>query len=272
MKTGIWSLPTSWLRTVRVAFLDISSVPNVRSGVVEVSHRLEKKVGGLSGSFRSRSLLSICQSETSSPLRSASGYSQASEWPLKSPSIRHWLSGSSMWPGERSLSTWQYALDTLICCFSKVMVIPWISAWLLVLTQKSWAGTEFLTRIAIPPLVLFSLSCLNSWYLLVLERCDPSSCVSCRHATSIFTSWSLSTSAIFLLYTSSAFHCRMFTFLVCVVVGFGLAAFALSPHLLALQGRVRWPPVTESGSFWGLGPGTLPPRWIPKDEHHLVES
>ena len=49
MRTGLWSLPPSWLRTVRVAFLDIYSVANTRSDVAEVSNHLEKKVGGSSG-------------------------------------------------------------------------------------------------------------------------------------------------------------------------------------------------------------------------------
>ena len=60
MRTGLWSLPPSWLRTIRVAFLDISSVANARSSVEEVSHRLEKKVVVSSVSFWSRTLLSIC--------------------------------------------------------------------------------------------------------------------------------------------------------------------------------------------------------------------
>ena len=49
--TGLWSLPPSCSRTVREAFLLMSFVAKARSGDVEVSHLLEKKVGGSSGSF-----------------------------------------------------------------------------------------------------------------------------------------------------------------------------------------------------------------------------
>ena len=48
MRTGLWSLPPSCIGTIGVAFLGISLVVNASSSVVEVSHRLEKKVGGSS--------------------------------------------------------------------------------------------------------------------------------------------------------------------------------------------------------------------------------
>ena len=49
---GLWSLPPSWLSTVLDAILERSLIAKARSGVVLLSHRLEKKVGGSSGSFR----------------------------------------------------------------------------------------------------------------------------------------------------------------------------------------------------------------------------
>ena len=124
MRTGFWSLLPSWFRTSGVAFLGVTLVANARSGVVEASHRLDKTAVGSSGSFKSRSLLSVCQFSTSSPLRSDAGHPQVSEGLLKSPNTRHWLSGSSMWSRERSLSTGQYSLNILICWFCKVIVTP----------------------------------------------------------------------------------------------------------------------------------------------------
>ena len=76
---GLWSLLPSWLSTVLDAILERSLVAKARSGVVLLSHRLEKKVGGSLGSFRRTRPLSTCQSSTSSPLRSASSQPHASE-------------------------------------------------------------------------------------------------------------------------------------------------------------------------------------------------
>ena len=55
-----------------VGFSGFSSVAKARSGVDVEIQRREKKVGGSSGSFSRSMLFSICQSSTSSPLRSVS--------------------------------------------------------------------------------------------------------------------------------------------------------------------------------------------------------
>ena len=75
-----------------------------RSGVDVEIHRLEKKVGGSLGSFNSSRLFSICQSSTSSPLRSLSSYPQLVEWLLKSPTVRQFSGGRFIVWSARSLS------------------------------------------------------------------------------------------------------------------------------------------------------------------------
>ena len=80
----------------------------IRGKGVDVEiHRLEKKVGGSSGSFNSSRLFSICQSSTSSPLRSLSLYPQLVEWLLKSPTVRQLSGGRFIVWSARSLSEGQ---------------------------------------------------------------------------------------------------------------------------------------------------------------------
>ena len=43
---GLWSLPPSWLSTVLDAVLERSLVAKARSGVVLLSHRLERRLVG----------------------------------------------------------------------------------------------------------------------------------------------------------------------------------------------------------------------------------
>ena len=173
----------------------------------------------------------------------------------------HLFSCGCMRSRDRSLPGGQYILKILYCFSFIMMLTPWISAWLFVLTVNLCAGIMFFTRMATPAFALPSLSCRNTWWPLKVKRGSllggfpegrPHRCFFCGASL-----WGRSSYKPLL-----HFHCRM---LMPFDDGVSLwsVSLTLASRLLAWQDEVRWPPVAEGGPLWGEGPGTLPPWRIP---------